>query len=81
MIFYRTFNVTKHKVFEIQIDDFSSATLFNFEINWTRNCDHAGFRFWLCWPSFTFTVAIEDSRHWNHDKNRWYKEDEYEDDD
>jgi hypothetical protein len=69
------FPITKNKSFELQLNFFDSLfhnDVFELNINWTIQQDHAG-------PSFTFVlyrtiffkIQIYDNRHWNYEKNTW----------
>lgn len=50
-------------------------------ICWTRQIDHAGFRFLISLLGlFYFVVEIYDIRNWNDKENRWFRENEYSDD-
>ncbi len=65
--------ISKNKSFEYQFEfgNFCNS-LFEFKVEWTTKCDHAG-------PSFTFSIyklfwinfKIYDHRHWDSDLNVW----------
>lgn len=45
--------------------------LIDFTLEWTRRCDHAGFRFNFTLIGLLFTFYIYDNRHWDDEKNAW----------
>lgn len=72
MDFCRTGNFpVKNKFWEIQIATFDEGPYFNFKIEWSRNCDHAGFVFLLEIHKFMFDFKIYDDRHWDYDYNKY----------
>lgn len=70
MKYFKGISLSKNKYFELQIDSFE-PTWFEFTLNWTRNCDHAGFRFEFQIWSFYFNVTVYDTRHWDEDKKQF----------
>jgi hypothetical protein len=74
--------ITENKFFELQASYFReyNTNIFNFQISWSKRCDHAGFEIELSIWKFHFSISILDSRHWNYDKDQWYnigESDEY----
>lgn len=65
-------NKAKNKAWEIQIsNDFEGGPYFNFSLEWTRKCDHAGPKFTLEILSFYFCIQAYDTRHWNYETDDW----------
>ena len=56
-------------IFSIDIVLFQS--LFEFEINVDRKCDHAGVKLCVCLFGFVFRIGLYDNRHWDYDNNCW----------
>jgi hypothetical protein len=46
---------------------------FRFDLSWTRNCDHAGFRFDFSLARLQIEFLIYDQRHWDYDTQQWSK--------
>jgi hypothetical protein len=69
--------LSKHKNFETQLSKFSSFHLFEITLNtnWTGE-DHGGLRFDIQIWRYFFSIGIYDSRHWNIDFQRWYRDDD-----
>lgn len=65
--------VSKNRTLEFQVNFFFN-TLFEFSLDtiW-RGRDHAGPELELTVLGLTFTLSLPDNRHWNYDKNDWYK--------
>jgi hypothetical protein len=70
--------LTKHLAWELEHTYFSGM-LFDADIQWTRNRDHAGISFMVGLLGYAVHFQIYDTRHWNYDTNTWeeYKFDEY----
>jgi hypothetical protein len=64
----------KHKYWEVQLT--KDEELFRVEFEWTIRQDHAGVRFELGLLGYKATATVYDSRHWNTDQGRWYREGE-----
>lgn len=58
-----------HKFWELQITNLFDGPYFNFQIQWTRQQDHAGFQILIEIYKFMFDFKIFDSRHWDWDNN------------
>ena len=67
----------KNKYQEIQIGVYTKysekTTIFNFQVIFDRNCDHAGFRFVLNLFGFNICYNHLDCRHWDNDTDDWCK--------
>jgi len=66
----------KNKTLEIQFGRWKDwyHNPFDIGVEYTRNQDHAGFRFNFDFRGFHLYFSICDNRHWNHEKNRWCNE-------
>ncbi len=64
-----------NKSWELQITTDFNVPWFNFQCQWTRNQDHAGFQFVVEMYKFMFDFRIHDNRHWDFD-NDCYEEQE-----
>jgi hypothetical protein len=63
-------NKKQNKAWEIQISTkFEDGPYFNFSLEWTRKCDHAGPKFTIEILSFYFCLQAYDTRHWDYDNN------------
>ena len=71
----KSIRLSKHKTFEVQLELWDSEfarDFFEFKLQWTRKCDHAGPEFTLSIIKlFWLNIKIYDHRHWNDDENRW----------
>lgn len=68
--------ICKYKSFEYQFEgsSFMNEDLFEFKVQWTRNCDHAGISFTFgIWKLFWMNLNIHDHRHWDYENNTWDK--------
>jgi len=68
---YKNGQVSKTKFWELQIDNDNTGTIFNFNIDWTRKCDHAGFRFNFGVLSFNIDFNFYDNRHWDYERDAY----------
>jgi len=72
--------IVGHKHFETEVsyikDEKNWYSYFNFSIRWDRKISHAGFHIGTDILGVNFSLEIYDDRHWNHDKNRWYIDEE-----
>ena len=59
----------KHKFWEVEILKNDNLLRLEFEI--TTQQDHAGVRLELALFGYEISLAIYDSRHWNHEEHRW----------
>lgn len=68
----------KHKAWELE-HSYYSPLLADAEARWTHKSDHAGFELGIGLFGYGIHFRIYDTRHWNHDTNRWeeYNFDEY----
>mgnify|MGYP000663069544 CR=1 FL=1 len=62
----------RQKSFEFHagyLEPYYRCQVFNFEVEWSKRCDHAGFHFnitlWLVFIDITFC----DTRRWDYDNN------------
>lgn len=80
---WKTWSITKNKSLEIVLDKPNECnSYFDIKISWTKKTDHAGFRLWIeLFNLVDFQVALTDNRHWNDKENRWFRENEYSEDD
>jgi hypothetical protein len=61
-----------NKYWELQISLFeNNPDIFNFVLNWSRKCDHAGFEFRVEILPFYFSFKIYDNRHWDFENDNW----------
>ena len=60
-----------NKFWELQITTDFDGPYFNFQVNWTKKCDHAGFTFLIGIHKFLFDFKIYDVRHWNYEDNNY----------
>jgi len=63
--------ISKNKAWELQLDKFEEWCWFRFNLELTRNCDHAGFRLFLEVFGFFAELSVYDVRHWSYDQNKW----------
>jgi len=56
------FQIARHKAEKYYLD---------FQIRWTRNCDHAGFEFYLELFGAFIELNFIDVRQWDWDKKCW----------
>jgi len=75
--YWKDTKLTKNKNFEIQISRFEPTSILDvgIDLRW-RGQDHRGPELDLNILGFMFNVKIYDSRHWNHEKSRWYTDEE-----
>jgi len=70
------FKIGKQKAIEFQLD-FLEGEWFQFSLATRSKVDHPGITYKLSiLKLFDFTIHFYDGRHWNHDKDRFYKEGE-----
>ena len=62
-----------NKFWELQITNEFDCPWFNFQIQWTRKQDHAGFQILVEIYKFMFDFKIYDIRHWDYDNNSYEK--------
>lgn len=67
--FARGGTITKHKAWEFEV--YRSDTVAEFETRITTREDHAGVMLGFGLLSWTVRAQIYDTRHWNHDAERW----------
>jgi hypothetical protein len=66
--------VSKHKFIEIEANVWKeNCKIFQFNIDWTQKCDHAGFSIDLEFFELAFSFTIYDHRHWDYDTKNWCK--------
>ncbi len=70
------FKITKNKAFEGYVGFDNDYAWFSFVTRWTKNTDHAGFFFEIMLWKFHMYFEIHDTRHWNYDEQRYFKEGE-----
>lgn len=58
--------IKENKYLEWQVGHYKyeKSNIFNFSIDWTRHCDHAGLNIVLKIWNFYSYFSIYDSRHW-----------------
>jgi hypothetical protein len=67
-----SFGITENKQLAISaIANYTTRTVFHFDITFTRKTDHAGIRLNLDLFGFAIELELYDCRHWNYQKNRW----------
>jgi len=63
-----------NKIFEIDLSTgIYNGNIININVEFNKNCDHAGFHFKIAFFSIFFSVEIYDSRHWDFDKNDYIR--------
>jgi len=62
--------ITKFKAWELE-HSYYSPLLFDFELRWNRQTDHAGFEFGLGILGYGIHFRIYDTRHWNDYDKCW----------
>ena len=65
---------SKHKHWEIQFD--KTSDIIGFDVRYTVRQDHAGLFVSFALFGYDVIFNIYDSRHWNYEENRWYKDGE-----
>jgi len=76
--FWRSYKITKHKNFEIQVGFWDGLDEF-FSVNldtWWYGDDHAGPSFDLTILWFFVSIKLYDVRHWDATNECWEKHDE-----
>jgi hypothetical protein len=71
--FYRHWNISKNKNFEIQISRWSKVdSLLDLEVDlrW-KGTSHAGPSFSLEIGRYFFCIKLYDGRHWDYKRNNW----------
>jgi len=73
--------LTANKALELVISKcYRDWYIFNLDISLAlKGHDHAGFNFYFALLGYKIEFNIYDVRHWNYDKNRWYKPGEEQD--
>jgi hypothetical protein len=61
---------TRYKAWELE-HTYYSPLLFDIDIQWSRNTDHAGFEFGIGILGYGVHFRIHDTRHWNYTTNSW----------
>lgn len=69
-------SLSENKDFCLQCGNWEDWNWFDFNLRWSRKCDHAGFEINLELFGFYFIFNIYDKRHWNYGEDRWYDEEE-----
>ena len=59
----------ENKFWELQITNSFEGPYFNFQCQWTKKQDHAGFQFLIEIHKFMFDFKVYDTRHWDWDNN------------
>ena len=63
-----------YKFWELQITNAFEGPYFNFQCQWTKKTDHAGFQILIEIHKFMFDWKVwYDSRHWDYETNDWQK--------
>lgn len=75
--FFLDRKLSQYKNLEIQVSHMGWATLFEAEIDlrWFGH-DHAGPRLALTLFGLYACIQVYDGRHWNHEANRWERDDD-----
>jgi len=73
---YKDWLCTEHSAAEIQIEG-NWNCLFDFTFQMTRRSDHGGVRLHLGLLKHWIALSWYDTRHWNHDENRYYNKEDY----
>jgi hypothetical protein len=73
-MFCKGWKITENKTLETQLSHWEEWSWFNIEAKWTRKQDHAGFQFNVEILGFYFHIWLCDNRHWDHENNAWYTE-------
>lgn len=69
--------ISENKGIEIEINTKSMKwNIFNFNINLSRKCDHAGLYFEISSLWFDLSIRISDFRHWNWEEERYFHDGE-----
>ena len=70
--------VFKHKAWELE-HTFYTGMLFDTDIHWNRNTDHAGLTVVVGVLGYGIGFRIYDTRHWNYETKEWqvYPSDRY----
>jgi hypothetical protein len=69
--------VSKNKSFELQISKFESSDIFEvaLDLRWWGS-DHQGPRLEINVLGYMFMMQLYDCRHWNYDVNRWFSDED-----
>jgi hypothetical protein len=67
-----------HKAWELE-HSILSTMFIDIDIDWKRQCDHAGLFIGIGMLGYGIMFSIYDTRHWNYTTNSWeeYNFDEY----
>lgn len=70
--YWKDIKISDNKNFEIQISRFPARNILDIglDLRW-RGSDHQGPELDINIFGYMFNIKIYDSRHWNHEKNRW----------
>jgi hypothetical protein len=64
--------LTKNKYLELSLTlQRKTNTYFWLDISWSKETDHAGFRFDFQFFKLAFCFNIYDNRHWDYELNKW----------
>ena len=66
---FLTFGMSKYEIKD-------TRNYFKFDVHWSTKTDHAGLKFEGELFGFCINLAIEDSRHWDHEKEEWVQPDD-----
>jgi len=66
--------ITKFKAWELE-HSYYSPLLFDFELRWNQQTDHAGFEFGIGILGYGIHFRIYDTRHWNDYDQCWEERD------
>jgi len=75
-LFYKCFNITKHKTLEIQLDYDPRRIELEFWLNIPYRTDHAGINLMLTLFVIFLSIEFYDNRHWDDEKRTWKVYDE-----
>jgi|688.fasta_scaffold177822_6 hypothetical protein len=72
-LYDKAFRVSENRTLEFQISFYLKTLIgLRFQTAW-RGRDHAGPEFEITLFGLTICLSLPDNRHWNYDKNTWYK--------
>lgn len=72
------FKISKNKAWEFETGRFEEWSWFRFNLDLTRNCDHAGFRINIEVLGVWVEFSIYDTRHWSYEQNKWEEHQDHE---
>jgi hypothetical protein len=73
MNYCKSGKISTNKFWELQVTNLFEGPYFNFQVQWTRQCDHAGFQVLIEIHKFMFDFKIFDNRHWDYYKSEYEK--------